>query len=82
MAVSFIFFDKTEIIEKIRNREIFSRQLVTRYLRFARVLSRSFPAPTKAGRFPLAQNLVKLSHSLNRLPRKDFPISYIKNPFV
>jgi hypothetical protein len=66
-----------KVIEKIRNREIFSQQLVIRYLHFARVLSRSFPAPINAGRFPFAQNLVKFSHSLNRLPRKDFPISYV-----
>ena len=53
------------------------RKLDIRCLHFTAVSSRSFSAPIDAGRFPFAQNLVKFSHSLNRLPRKDFPISYV-----
>ena len=44
------------------------RKLDIRYLHFTAVSSRSLPTPIKAGRFPFAQNLVKLSRSLNRFP--------------
>ena len=44
------------------------RKLDIRYLHFTAVSSRSLPPPIKAGRFPFAQNLVKLSRSLNRFP--------------
>ena len=47
------------------------------YPRFASVLSRSLPTPIKAGRFPFAQNLVKIGHSLNRFQKKDSSISVI-----
>ena len=57
------------------NRRIISGPLNVRYLHFTSVSSRSLPPPIKAGRFPFAQNLVKLSHSLNRLPRNDSSIS-------
>ena len=45
------------------------------YLHFTAVSSRSLPPLIKADRFPFAQNLVKLSRSLNRLLRKKSPIS-------
>ena len=47
------------------------RKLDIRYLHFTAVSSRSLPPPIKAGRFPFAQNLVKLSRSLNRFPWQD-----------
>ena len=53
-----------------QNQRKFPHSLDVHYLRFTAVSSRTFPAPIKAGRLPLAQNLVKLSRSLNRSLRK------------
>ena len=58
-----------------RNWRLLPQTLDVHYLHFTAVSSRSLPPPIKAGRFPLAQNLVKLSRSLNRLLRKKSPIS-------
>ena len=47
------------------------RKLDIRCLHFTAVSSCSLPPPIKAGRFPFAQNLVKLSRSLNRFHWQD-----------
>ena len=49
--------------------------LVTHYLHFARFHRAHSRSPIEAGRLPFAQNLVKLSRSLNRLSRKIGSIS-------
>ena len=58
-----------------QNQRKFPHSLDVHYLCFTAVSSRTFPAPIKAGRLPLTQNLVKLSRSLNRSPRTPSLIS-------
>ena len=53
------------------------RKLDIRYLHFTAVSSRSLPPPIKAGRFPFAQNLVKISRSLNRFFLTGFFVFFI-----